>query len=178
MAGVEGISGGALWLTLINHREKRIFKNCTRLDRAPMQQAAEAWLIVGRRGGKSFITALIAVFLACFGDYSKYLAPGETGTVMLIAADRKQARVLMRYISGLVNNVPMLAATIVKETLESVELDNRINIEIHTGSFRTIRGYTVVACLCDEIAFWRSEDSANPDREVLDAIRPSMATIS
>ena len=37
-----------------------------------------------------------------------------------------------------------------------------ISIEITTASYRTIRGYTVVAALCDEIAFWRSEESAEP----------------
>ena len=40
-----------------------------------------------------------------------------------------------------------------------------------------MRGYTLVAALCDEIAFWRSDDSANPDREILDALRPAQATI-
>jgi len=34
-----------------------------------------------------------------------------------------------------------------------------------------------VACICDEIAFWRSEESANPDVEVLAAIRPGMANV-
>ncbi|MAF24390.1 hypothetical protein CL634_02210, partial [bacterium] len=36
---------------------------------------------------------------------------------------------------------------------------------------------TVAAALFDEMAFWRSEDAANPDREILAAIRPAMATI-
>jgi hypothetical protein len=39
------------------------------------------------------------------------------------------------------------------------------------------RGYTVVSALCDEIAFWKVEDSSSPDREVLAAVRPSMATV-
>ena len=26
--------------------------------------------------------------------------------------------------------------------------------------------YTIVPALCDEIAFWRSDDSANPDAEI------------
>jgi len=45
------------------------------------------------------------------------------------------------------------------------------------SSFRTVRGYTVVAALLDEAAFFRSEDSANPDVEILDALRPAMATL-
>jgi hypothetical protein len=32
-----------------------------------------------------------------------------------------------------------------------------------------IRGYTVVAAILDEVAFWRSGESANPDTEIIDA---------
>jgi hypothetical protein len=34
-----------------------------------------------------------------------------------------------------------------------------------------------VAAICDEIAFWHSEDSANPDHEILAALRPAMTTV-
>jgi hypothetical protein len=34
----------------------------------PISPLTEAWLVIGRRGGKSFILATIAVFLACFFD--------------------------------------------------------------------------------------------------------------
>jgi len=44
------------------------------------------------------------------------------------------------------------------------------------ASFRTVRGITAVGAVADEIAFWRSDDSANPDREILKALRPSLAT--
>src|SRR5438046_2129217 len=75
---------------------------------APMQAFREAWLVVGRRAGKTLTAAAIAVFLACFKNYSAFLQPGETGTVMLIAADRKQARSLMRYIKGFLDSVDLL----------------------------------------------------------------------
>ncbi|HEY8005704.1 MAG TPA: hypothetical protein VIE66_02605, partial [Methylocella sp.] len=35
---------------------------------------------------------------------------------------------------------------------------------------------TFVACIGDEISFWRSESSANPDVEILRALRPSLLT--
>ncbi|MBU1222308.1 MAG: hypothetical protein KKA22_04015 [Gammaproteobacteria bacterium] len=157
--------------------EQSVFHQLTGRTEPPTQQAAEAWLVIGRRGGKSFIVALIAVFLACFRDYTQHLAPGERGTVMVIAADRKQARVIMRYVKGLLEGVPMLRRMIVAQRGEAIELSNRIDIEIHTGSFRAVRGYTVVAALLDEVAFWRSEESANPDKEIVNALRPAMATI-
>ena len=43
-------------------------------------------------------------------------------------------------------------------------------------SYRSIRGRTVVCAIFDEVAFWRVE-GANPDKEILAAIRPAMATI-
>jgi hypothetical protein len=63
------------------------------------------------------------------------------------------------------------------ERVESLDLSNGVTVEVATASFRSTRGYTIVAALCDELAFWPSEDSANPDVEVLDALRPGMATI-
>jgi len=154
-----------------------LFRRCTGRSRAPEEPFSEAWLVVGRRGGKSRIAAAVAVFLACFKDYSVVLAPGERGTVMVIAADRAQARTVFRYVVGLLDLVPMLAKLVERRTAEAVHLRNRISIEVHTTSFRAVRGYTIVAAILDEVAFWRSEDSANPDEEILAAIRPGMATV-
>lgn len=96
---------------------------------------------------------------------------------MVIAADRKQARTIMRYVSGLLNAVPMLKQLIETERQESIDLRNRVTVEVHTASFRTTRGYSVCAALLDELAFWQGDDSSNPDTEILNAIRPAMATI-
>jgi hypothetical protein len=71
----------------------------------------------------------------------------------------------------------MLARMIERETSESFDLGNAVSIEVATASYRTTRGYTIAAALCDEIAFWPSEDAADPDYQVLDALRPGMATI-
>ena len=60
--------------------------------------------------------ALIAVFLACFKDWRPYLAPGERATIVVIAADRKQARTILRYAKGLLALVPMLQQLIEART--------------------------------------------------------------
>ena len=67
---------------------------------------------------------------------------------------------------------------VVDENTEAITLANRVVIEIGTVSFRTTRGYRFAAVLCDEIAFWRQDEtSANPDVEILRALRPGMASI-
>jgi hypothetical protein len=165
-------------LPLSDLRELKLYRRCTgRL--APRNSGfLEAWLVIGRRGGKSFILALIACYLACFRDWKPYLAPGERGVIPIIAADRKQARTIFRYARALLTHVPALAKLVERADNDTITLTNGISIEIMTASYRSTRGYTIIAALCDEIAFWRTEETAaNPDVEILDAVRPAMATI-
>src|SRR5262249_28763843 len=162
----------------LGYDQLQLYTQCPGRSTAPTQPLNEAWLVVGRRGGKSFVLAAIATFLACFRDWKPYLAPGEIGTCMIIAKDRAQARSIKRYVSGLLRETPMLAPLIEDETAESIRLRNRINIEIHAASYRSTRGYTIVAALLDEVAFWESDEtSAAPDIEIVNAVKPGMATI-
>jgi hypothetical protein len=119
--------------------------------------------------------ALIAVFLACFRDYRPFLAVGERATLMVVAADRRQARQVMRFVRGLLS-APVLAKRVVNDTADSIELAGDAVIEVITAS-NALRGYTVAACCCDELAFWPTEDSSTPDQAIIDAIRPAMLTI-
>ena len=166
-------------LPMMTEEQLAIYRKHTGRSTPPTQPLHEAWLCCGRRSGKSFILACIAIFIACFRDWRPHLAPGERAVVMIIAADRRQARVIMRYCLGLLKSVPMLAQLIEGETRESVSLRNRIVIEVHTASFRSTRGYTIIAALLDEVAYWPTdESSAEPDIEVINAVRPGMATIA
>jgi hypothetical protein len=161
----------------LSKSELAIVATITALPQPPEAASEELWLVMGRRGGKSQVAALLAVYEACFNDHQSQLSPGEVAAVMVLAADRNQAKVVFRYISGLLNENPMIKRLILREDREAIELSNRCAIEVHTASFRSVRGYTVVAVIADEIAFWRSDESANPDTEILRALRPAMATL-
>lgn len=158
--------------------DRKRFRELTAREGWPSEPAREVWIAAGRRGGKTRAMALLAVHRAAFIDYSRYLAPGERATVMLLACDRTQARVAMRYVGGLLHAVPLLERMIEREAAEAIDLSNRTTIEIHTASFRATRGYTLAAVVADEVAFWRSDEtSANPAAEILAALRPGLATI-
>jgi len=168
----------ALFALQLTPQQREVFHRHTGRSAPPGVRPNEGWLICGRRSGKSFVLATVAVFLAAFRDWRPFLGPGERGTIMIIAADRRQARVCMRYCLGLLRSVPMLAQLIESEARESISLRNRVVIEVHTASFRSTRGYAIVAGLLDELAFWPTDEgSSEPDVEVIAAIRPGMATI-
>ncbi len=167
----------ALFALAMTEAELVLYRQCTGRETPPEAPFKEAWVPTGVRSGKSFIAALVAVFLACFRDYREYLAPGERAYILVIAADRQQAGVILRYIKGFLNSNPMLSKLVEGEKIESVDLVNSVSIAVSTCNYRTVRGYTCAAVICDEVAFWRADDGANPATEVLRAIRPRLATI-
>src|SRR5579871_4586539 len=77
----------ALFAESVTDDEFALYRACTGRAVWPTSAFTEAALVVGRRGGKSRILALIAVFLATMRDYSPYLAPGEVATIAVLAAD-------------------------------------------------------------------------------------------
>ncbi len=168
---------GLFGLPIEDEKDRKLFKACTGLSKPAAERIRESFVICGRRSGKSYMSAVIAAYLASFRDWKPYMSPGEKGWIFIIANDKAQAGIIKAYISGIFQRVRSLKLLVEKETVETLELRNGINIAVKTASFRAIRGYTVLAAILEEIAFWRSEDSANPDKEILSAIRPALATI-
>ena len=145
--------------------------------RAPQSRAvAEFWAVVGRRSGKSRMAAAVAVYEAAFANHEAKLAPGETGIVAVISASKWSAKAIHGYCLGFLRSSPILAQLIRSDSAETIELTSGIAIEIRSGNFRTVRGRTLVAALLDEVAYWRSEDSQNPDLETYRAVLPALAT--
>src|SRR5215204_1959316 len=144
-----------------------LFRECTERQEPAPEGYKEAWLICGRRAGKSFVLALVACYLALFRDWRPYLVPGEVATIMVLARDRKQARTIFRYIRRLLTGVPTLKRLVVRTTAEVIELAGDIAIEVHTANYGSVRGYTVIALLLDELAFWETAaDRPEADEEV------------
>jgi hypothetical protein len=112
-------------LPLRGDDELALYQRCTERKLPPAGGTNEAWLICGRRSGKSVILALVAVFLAVFRDWSDYLVPGERGAIKVMAADRRQARIIHRLCRALLMRVPALAQLVLRDGDDTIELDNR-----------------------------------------------------
>jgi hypothetical protein len=141
----------------------------------PKRRVRELWAVISRRGGKDSVASACAT-AAAMGDYSGLLRPGEKATVMLLACDRQQAKIVFRYIAGYFAEVPLLRPLVAREVDDTIELTNGVEIVVATNNYRAVRGRSVVCCIFDEVAFWRDEASATPDIATYDAVIPSLAT--
>jgi hypothetical protein len=157
-------------------RERTIFEQFTGRAREPRQRVEEALFLIGRRGGKDRAASVLATYLASFVNWSAVLAKGERGLVLCIGPDQRQAAITRDYIEGVFDASPILSGLVENRTADSIELSNGISIEVRAASFRRLRGVTCVAVIATEAAYWRSEDGANTDSEILNAVRPSLAT--
>jgi phage terminase large subunit-like protein len=141
----------------------------------PKRRVRELWVAAGRRAGKgSFVSAR-----ATFASLQHYegLRPGETPTIVCLAVDKQQARIILRYIKGFFEQIELLQGLVERETADGLLLTNGCEILVMTNSLRAVRGRTIVFAVLDEVAFFRSDESVNPDHEVYNAIVPAMVTI-
>jgi hypothetical protein len=160
----------------LNEKELELYKQLSQRETLP-QRVREFWAPIGRRGGKSRNAAFWAFKSAFFTHWSQVLPPGERGYVMMVYPGRRQGRVSLDYLRAFIDSNEMFRSMVERETKESIYLRNNIVLEIATCSFLSLRGYTIVTAICDELAFWRNEQSAIPDKEILTALRPAMATV-
>jgi hypothetical protein len=157
----------------MDDEELAIYRRYTGRENPPAAPFKELWFIVGRRGGKSFMAALVSVFLAVFVEWPLGL---EKGYIMAIANDRRQASVVFTYIRRLLE-LRIFKGMVVSETREEIELSNNIVISVQTCSYRSLRGFQILACVNDEIGTWMTDQSANPAIEILRALRPSLGSM-
>ena len=157
----------------LNREERQAFASVAGNREPPSRRVGELWSVAGRGSGKSRISAAIATYIACFITHD--LDPGEVGYVLVLAGSRDQASMVFSYAAAFLRRSPILRKMIANVTAHEIRLTNGVTIAVHSNSFRLIRGKTLLACVFDEIAFWRDDTSANPDIETYRAVRPSLA---
>jgi hypothetical protein len=151
--------------------EERLFAEVSGGRDRPQHRVEQLFAVIGRRGGKSRIAALVLTYLACFIDHSKRLSAGEVGHIMCLSWTLKQAQLVLGYCRAMLEQSPILAQQIISSNTEEIRLKNNIIISSHPASFKSIRGRTLLGVVLDELAMFRVEStSANPDLEVLRAV--------
>lgn len=104
-------------------------------------------------------------FRYCFTRYLSFRLPGlspvirGTGPCDHRCPTKRQARIVKGYLSSFFNENDFLRPFLVRETSEEVELSNRIVICVLSSDYRSLRGYTAIACIVDELAYLSIEGS-------------------
>jgi len=159
----------------VEPRDPDLVRRITGRTVLPQRPVAEFWAIKGRGGGGSRFAGRLATNVATSREFR--LAPGENIYVGIFAPDKKQSGITFKYIRGLLRSVPALAALIVNETRESIELSNGIVIEVITASMAAPRGRAYALVIVEEAAFLPQDSSSDPDVELLRAVRPALARV-
>ncbi len=77
---------------------------------------------------------------------------------------------------GAFETAPKLRGLVKNANERTLELKSQVDVQVRALSFRNLRGATNIAVIADELAYWRSDESATPDKAVIDALKPSLAT--
>jgi hypothetical protein len=115
-------------MSLRQRRFKTAITRYTGRTKAPEKRVDELWCAIGRRGGKSRAMATMAAYYAGLCDYRDKLARGETGVVLLIAQDKRAAKVSLDYAEGAFESTPMLRQLIKERRREELVLTNGITL--------------------------------------------------
>src|SRR5262249_34141935 len=160
----------------LSDEEAAIFRQCVERD-YECREYCELTCIAGARSGKdSRIAADNALYERFCLDHS-YLHTGERWFVVIIAQDQRGGQIAFNYLKAAIESSDLLSSHVREARKTEIELDNRITVAVYPCSYRAPRGITVVCGVADELAFWRDENYANPDREILRSIARGMANV-
>jgi hypothetical protein len=182
-AALRDIGSWHVWVAVLkaafaeplSDAELATFKQVAGERAPPRQRVRELWAgPIGRRSGKSRMSAATATYIAALVDHSERLVPGETGVVAIIAASREQAAAVFGYVKGFLTSAPLLAQCIDSIAESQIRLQGNVLITVLTNSYRVARGQTLLAVIGDEVSFWRDETAALPDLETYRACLPSL----
>ena len=106
------------------------------------------------------------------------LVRGEKGVLLCIAPDQRQAGIMLGYCASRLRAIADPQAARRQPHQRHTRI---VEWHQHRGAscdrFRRLRGPTYIAVIADEAAFWYSDEfSANADNEILNAVRPGLAT--
>lgn len=139
--------------------------------------ALAVWAL-GRRSGKTLMSAIVATYAACMlaDEYKKCLRPGERFYIVSIANTIDQAKIALQGVKDLINGSPILKRLIVRETSDTLELSNGAVFKALPASSRSGRGMACPLLIFDELAHALDSEAGNAAGSSLyQALSPSVA---
>jgi len=153
-------------------------------------------LVIGRRGSKSEIAALIAVYetwrLLCLKDPQSYygLPRGEYIDILCIATEKDQAATIFARAKARFLSCPFFAPFIASDTLSSMRFRTQADIDkngkkaapslrvgFRSSNAKGLRGKGYIVVILDELAYFQDDGLVNA-YDVWEAVTPATATFT
>lgn len=160
----------------LDRKEVDVFKKHT--DRSkydpPPGGFAESFCRVGRQAGKSRVAGTIAAYEAIKARPE----PDGTELYATLVAQNKAGSIrgLFGYAKAPFETVPLLATSGGTDRADSLQVRPGITLGAYPCKPAAVRGIRSVVGVVDELAFFIATDERPTDKEMLRALRPTMAT--
>ncbi|MBA7496322.1 hypothetical protein ES702_06921 [subsurface metagenome] len=160
-----------------NKDQLRIYRKLTgnKVEFEPGTPKSEAVLVLGARSGKSLLASIIALKEALDPKWQKYLSPGESAYVIIVATRQRQAEMI---IQSNVGRLAQLSPTLEKQVVDiyqsELTLKSGIKIVSMPCSSTAARGIPILALVLDEAAYF-SREGPRADEAIFSSLRPRMA---
>lgn len=132
---------------------------------------------LGRRSGKTLMSAVVATYAACMlsSEYKKHLRPGERFYIVSVANTLDQSRIALQGVKDLINSSPILKPLITRETSDTLELSNGAVFRALPASSRSGRGMACPLLIFDELAHAIDSEGNAAGGSLYQALSPSVA---
>jgi hypothetical protein len=156
--------------------ERQIFRRFTGRIQEPQQPVKIFCAVKGRRAG--FSSAMGSVLIPYTAGLCQHnLRRGEVGYLLVCAQDQRTADQILDYAEDAFRQSPILSQLIASRVQHELRLTNSIVITVRAADSKRLRGLSLIDCIADELGHWPTdENGANPDTEVLAAVRPGLLT--
>jgi hypothetical protein len=164
-------------LPIKSARGREALRTVTGRDHFNPDGYTQSLFLTGRRSGKSRISAVVGAYEAALSGREMRLAKGEIGMVAILSPSKHQSNIVKTYLRSIFDT-PLLRKQVVNETKMGFELRNGVHIGILAGDWRTVRGFSLLAAIVDEVCFFGldAESHVKSDTELINAILPGLAT--
>ena len=143
----------------------------------PTKPVREFVAAAGRGAGKDSVISLDATHAAISFDPKGKLRPGEYVLRYVHCVRPRPGGILFNFIKGYFDEVPALKKMVRDISGDTITLSTRSSSKSRTNSYRGVRGRSILRAILDEVAHFRSDNSANPDFELHGALTPGLARV-
>lgn len=191
----EDSSNDTFRLTTIQMSEVEIYEYMTGKTYIPGVEAeiTDVDLIIGRRGGKSTIASILALFGVIKENWKPMLHKTPHATVLILSHTKEFSQEILEILRDMVYASPILSRLLNKKRKNTQYTFNmqvpfltevkgektieysKVQVAVGAASKKTVRGKAICFSLNDEIAYWGTDEKyAETDEDIIRAIRPSL----